>query len=244
MRDRMRVRLYTTTMRGAAVLDELLDIPCYNLVVDVVTANPSPIEPNYMPALSAECVFMGFQLVLVDDAQSLRNLPDPDLILCTNWRTKLSQDELRSARLGALVIHDSLLPKYRGFSPLVHAILNGDLVTGATMFVPTEEIDAGPVVGQVEVDIAGVSIRDAMARMTSAYQALVRKYVRLMLSGDAVAATPQVGTPTVAHRIDWENAPEVDPSWPDERIDRHCRAFSPPYPRAFMRAGSRKVYLA
>lgn len=241
----MRVRLYTTTRRGAAVLSELLLLripPPHDLVVDVVTVEPSPIEPDYMPELRA-VVARNFERSRLVGVGYVWALPDPDLILCSNWRTKLRADELNSARLGALVIHDSLLPKYRGFSPLVHAILNGDSVTGATMFVPTEEIDAGPVVGQVEINIAGESIGAATARMTDAYRALVRKYVPHVLSGGRVVATPQVGTPTIAPRIDWATAPEVDPTWPDERIDRHCRAFAPPYPRAFVRVGSRKVYL-
>jgi methionyl-tRNA formyltransferase len=92
-------------------------------------------------------------LLLPGSAQALSALlgayrPDVLLVFGFNWR--LPPDVLAVPKLGVLNVHPSALPKYRGPSPVLWAIRNGDPHLGLTVHRMTERIDAGPVLAQVE----------------------------------------------------------------------------------------------
>jgi methionyl-tRNA formyltransferase len=73
--------------------------------------------------------------------------PDVFLVFGFNWR--LPREVLDMPRLGTLNMHPSALPKYRGPSPVLWAIRNGDQFLGLTVHRMTARIDAGPVLAQV-----------------------------------------------------------------------------------------------
>ena len=70
---------------------------------------------------------------------------NPDLIICAAYRIIFPKEILDMPKFGCLNIHPSLLPKYRGASPIQAAILNGDTKTGVTIFKMDEQIDHGPI---------------------------------------------------------------------------------------------------
>jgi methionyl-tRNA formyltransferase len=74
--------------------------------------------------------------------------PDVLLVFGFNWR--LPADVLLVPKLGVLNVHPSALPRYRGPSPVLWAIRNGDPHLGITVHRMTERIDAGPVLAQVD----------------------------------------------------------------------------------------------
>jgi len=77
----------------------------------------------------------------------------PDLIIVAAYGKILPKEILDISRLGSLNIHPSLLPKYRGASPIQTAILNGDKETGVTIILMDEKIDHGPIVAQRQWEI-------------------------------------------------------------------------------------------
>ena len=78
----------------------------------------------------------------------------------------LPDDVLAAPRLGCLNVHPSLLPKYRGPSPVSAAILAGDEVTGATVMEVTDRVDAGPVVARRRLRIGpGETAGELTARL-------------------------------------------------------------------------------
>jgi hypothetical protein len=84
----------------------------------------------------------------------------PDFIFSFYYRAMLSEALLQRARRGALNMHGSLLPKYRGRAPVNWAILNGERETGATLHYMSARADAGDIVDQLAVPI----LADAAAR--------------------------------------------------------------------------------
>ena len=52
-----------------------------------------------------------------------------------------------------IVLHDSLLPKYRGFSPLVNSLINGDTLTGVTALFASSEYDKGEIIEQAQIGL-------------------------------------------------------------------------------------------
>jgi methionyl-tRNA formyltransferase len=77
----------------------------------------------------------------------------PDLIVVAAFGQILSRQVLATPRFGCLNIHPSLLPKYRGVSPIPAAILAGDELTGISIMLLDEGTDTGPILAQVQVPI-------------------------------------------------------------------------------------------
>lgn len=77
----------------------------------------------------------------------------PDLIISAAYGIIIPKEVLDAPKYGCLNIHPSLLPKYRGASPIQAAILNGDTKTGVSIFKMDEGIDAGPIIAAEEIDL-------------------------------------------------------------------------------------------
>lgn len=76
-----------------------------------------------------------------------------DLMIVIAYGQKISDDVLKIPSKGCINAHPSLLPKYRGASPVNYAILNGDKKTGITVFKIANKMDAGDIIKQVVIDI-------------------------------------------------------------------------------------------
>ena len=77
--------------------------------------------------------------------KELENL-QPDIIVVMGYGLLLPKFVLQLPRFGCINIHVSLLPRWRGAAPIEHAILNGDKITGLTIFKLVEKLDAGPII--------------------------------------------------------------------------------------------------
>jgi methionyl-tRNA formyltransferase len=90
-----------------------------------------------------------------DNAEFLRRLAEraPDLIVVVAYGLILPPSVLALPRLGAINLHASLLPRYRGAAPVNWAIINGETRTGVTIMQMDEGMDTGPILSQEEVPI-------------------------------------------------------------------------------------------
>ena len=88
-----------------------------------------------------------------EDALGALNEAQPDLLVVIAYGELLRRSVLDAAPYGALNVHPSLLPRYRGAAPIPAAILNGDARTGISIIRLTRRMDAGPIVRQDELDI-------------------------------------------------------------------------------------------
>ncbi|MDR5708420.1 MAG: methionyl-tRNA formyltransferase [Armatimonadota bacterium] len=139
---------------------------------------------------------------------------------------------------GFLNVHPSLLPRYRGASPIPYAVRNGDPETGVTVIRLTEELDAGPILAQQRVpvdprDTAG-TLEARLARVAAdllvqTLEALERGDIHPQPQ-DESAATYCGKLTKEDGRIRWED--------PAVSIERHIRAMDP-WPGAFTTRGER-----
>ncbi len=91
--------------------------------------------------------------VLDDDFISMAQAVEADVFVVVAYGKIMSEKLIHSAKYGALNIHASLLPKYRGASPLQSALLNGDTTSGVTIMQIVKELDAGDILLKKELDI-------------------------------------------------------------------------------------------
>ena len=84
-----------------------------------------------------------------------------DFFVVVSYGKIIPQEILDLPKLGTINIHPSLLPLYRGPSPIVSTILNGDKITGVTIIKIDEKMDHGPILAQAKISLSGnESIQD------------------------------------------------------------------------------------
>lgn len=160
----------------------------------------------------------------------------PDIIVVIAYGLILPQAILDVPRLGCINVHASLLPRWRGASPIQHAILHGDTHTGVTIMQMDAGMDTGAMLTQVtcpvEADDTAEHLHDRLAEMSAA--PLLATLDALAL-GMADAEQQNSALATYAPKIKKEDA-LIDWSQPAEVIDRKIRAYHP-WPIAYTHIG-------
>ncbi|WP_433609980.1 methionyl-tRNA formyltransferase [Prescottella agglutinans] len=168
-----------------------------------------------------------------EDFKAALKAAEPDIIVANNWRTWLPRDVFAAPRYGTLNIHDSLLPKYTGFSPLIWALINGETEVGLTAHLMDEELDAGDIVLQRATPVGPKdTVTDLFHRTVDMIGPITLDALALIESG-RTDWTPQDRTQaTFFHKRSDEDS-RIDWTWPADAIERLVRAQSDPYPNAF-----------
>ena len=96
-----------------------------------------------------------FQPVKMRDGTALAQIKalDPDILVVVAYGRILPDDILAVPKYGAINVHGSLLPKYRGAAPIQWAVLNGDKITGVTTMYLASEMDTGDIIYTAETEI-------------------------------------------------------------------------------------------
>jgi methionyl-tRNA formyltransferase len=151
------------------------------------------------------------------------NLAAEPLIFLVGWQF-LVKGDLENC----IVMHDSLLPKLRGFSPTVTALLRGDTAIGVTAFRPVRGFDAGPICGSRTVHVPlGASLREAFDLQTDAMVGLALELAQRAHFGDMnvpqedSGATYSLWRDAFDYFIDWR--------WDAADVVRKVRVLGFPY---------------
>lgn len=110
----------------------------------------SPVK-NYALENNIECI-QPKSLKNDEVYDKLKEL-NPDLIIVAAYGKIIPKNIIELPRLGIINVHSSLLPKYRGASPIHNALMNGDTKTGITIMMIDEGLDTGDMLEKIEIDI-------------------------------------------------------------------------------------------
>ncbi len=156
-----------------------------------------------------------------------------DVILSINYLFIVEHDIINHPSLYAINFHGSLLPRYRGRTPHVWAIINNEKETGITAHLITEGCDEGDIVYQeklaIEPAFTGAQI---LSLFNQSYPHIIRKVME-MIENNTIKPVPQDHS-----KATWfgKRTPEdgrINWSWQKERIYNWVRAQAKPYPGAF-----------
>ena len=155
----MRIVFMGTPDFAAASLKKLIDKK-----YDIAAVFTQPDKPrdrgmklSYSPVkeLALENNIPVYQPTKLRDgtATELIKSLDPDILVVVAYGRILPDDMLEVPKYGAINVHASLLPKYRGAAPIQWAVLNGDKITGVTTMYLASEMDTGDIIYTSETEI-------------------------------------------------------------------------------------------
>ena len=157
-----------------------------------------------------------------DDPGLLAALRDaaPDIIVANNWRTVLPPEVFDLPAHGTLNIHDSLLPAYAGFSPLIWALINGEREVGVTAHRMNAELDAGDILLQRAVPVGATdTVTDLFHRTVDLITPVVTESLDLIASGRARWIPQDRSRASFFHKRSLEDS-RIDWTWPAEDLER------------------------
>jgi methionyl-tRNA formyltransferase len=157
------IRLYTLGYKGFYALSKLNNNQ-RKFVSEVVIAKDKSVQKDYFNETKDFCQKNNILFF----ERGKEEISNAEYSIAIGWRWLINDNKK------LLVFHDSLLPKYRGFNPLVTALINGDLEIGLTALLASEEYDRGPIIGQKKIKIAyPIKIKEAIERISELYAQLL-----------------------------------------------------------------------
>jgi methionyl-tRNA formyltransferase len=157
----------------------------------------------------------------------------PDFLFSFYYRHMLAAPWLAVPSHGALNMHGSLLPKYRGRAPVHWAILNGESETGASLHYMLAKPDAGDLVDQQAVPILeNDTALDVSLKVADAAQVVLHRSLPLLVAGRATARPLDLGRGSYFGRRRPEDG-RIDWRQPARAVHDLVRAVAPPFPGAF-----------
>ena len=166
---------------------------------------------------------------------------DADLGVIAYYGKIIPKVILQLPKYGFLNAHPSLLPRWRGPSPVQAAILAGDRVTGVTIHIATEEPDTGPILAQKEILM---DIKDTCLSLTGklAYEgaSLLIQTIKKWLSGEITPRKQDESKATYTGGLIKKKDGEIDWSKPADYIEKMVRAYDP-WPGTFTKMKNGKI---
>jgi len=242
----VRVVVFGYSDIGVACLQELLGRGAN--VVAVATHREDPGETIWFGSVAELATAHRIPVHTPDDpnapsfVEEIRRLR-PDIIFSFYYRRLLSKAILAVPPLGAINLHGSLLPKYRGRAPLNWVLVHGETTTGVTLHYMDASTDHGDIIAQRVVPMAVEDTALTLSRkLTAAGRALLAEMYPLIAAGRAPrlpqdhSAATKFGRRTPADGlIHWSRS-----AW---QIYNLIRAVTRPFPGAFTFWGDRKIFL-
>jgi len=221
---------------GAASLETLLELGVD--VALVVTHEDAPGERIWFRSVAELARGAGVRAIAPLNA----NAPDqlaivaaaaPDFLFSFYFRHMMKKPLLEIAKRGALNLHGSLLPRFRGRAPVNWVLVEGERETGLTLHYMDEKPDHGDIVAQRAVAIAR---DDSALSLTHKLAGAARELLRDAIPQLAAGTAPRIGQDHTRSTYYGGRTPEdgaIDWSAPAERVRNLIRAVTDPWPGAF-----------
>ena len=235
----MRIIFIGTGEIGLPALHALTKMPEHH-VLAVVTQPDRPVGRQLKLAASPikEAAFKLhlkiYQPEKIGSATSVAQLKylKPDLIVVIAYGQILNKDILNMPKYGCLNIHASLLPKYRGASPIHAAIAANDRQSGVTIMWMDEGLDTGDILLQETITLRRHDTTESLhERLAKLSVTALSKAIPLVATGHAPRIKQDKAKATVTKKLHKEDG-HINWDRPQVEIDAHIRAMTP-WPSAY-----------
>jgi len=204
----------------------------------VVTHQDDPNENVWFGSVAKLCEDRDIPYITPGAKELMELVPQiqklaPEYLFSFYYRHMIPAELLACAKIGALNMHGSLLPKYRGRAPVNWAILHGETETGATLHVMEIKPDAGDIVGQSAISIGpNETAMEVFGKVSQAAEHVINQVLPELLRGH-IPRKPNLldqgsyfgGRRPADGQILWHQTAK--------QVHNLVRAVAPPYPGAF-----------
>ena len=203
--------------------------------------------PGAVKKLALERGLEVFQPATLNDEEALARLEAarPEVLVVAAYGLLLPPRAFAAAPYGAVNIHASLLPRWRGAAPIQRALLAGDRETGITIMQMDAGLDTGPILARHPLAITDDddtrTLHDKLAALGA--ESIVRALADIAAGRAKPEAQPETGA-SYARKIGTEDC-AIDWSWPCAAIERQVRALRPaPGARTALHGDTVKIWRA
>jgi methionyl-tRNA formyltransferase len=231
----MKIQLFVLGFKALECLKSLSK-ESYDKITHITIGHDKNIRYDYSDQIIQFCLKNG-----INYSERFDNkVTDANFLLAIGWRWLI--DKHPDQKL--IVFHDSLLPRYRGFNPLVTSLINGDREIGVTALFGTNEYDKGDIISQWKKQIEyPMKIQSAIEIVSRGYSKLFLDIFKKISEGKEFKGKPQderfatysVWRDKEDYYIDWNQS--------SERIKRVVDALSFPYLSARSRIECKEVLI-
>lgn len=242
----MRLFLFLGSRRGYAVLKKLIEAKAD--IGGILCLVEDPHEDQYHPKVTELAKQQAIPIFYSNDTKpaeykTVLQQIKPDIAFAIGWRYIINEEAYRVPPKGTLILHDSLLPKYRGFAPMNWAIINGEKETGVTLFYIADGVDCGPIIDQASTHIAlNDTAQTVDERIITLYEDIIVRNLPALASGQA-RSTPQDETQAT---YTCKRTPEDgEINWHSSALQIHnlVRGLTHPFPGAYTTLRGKKVFI-
>ena len=224
------ITLFIAGHKGLAVLKALID---YRHLIDmVIYESDTHVLNDY--SLDIVDVSKKHDIAIYDRNDNYD--VNSEWGIAVGWRYLIHDD------LKLIVLHDSLLSRYRGVSPLVSALINGDEEIGITALYGTQEYDSGDIIDNRKIKISyPITINTAILFISPLAAELALNIVCSISRGEDITGTSQ-DTNEITYSL-WRDDDDyyINWSWSAAKIRRFIDAVGYPYKGAAIRVGVRTI---
>lgn len=205
---------------------------------DSVSGRGGATRPSAVSSLAAQIGIPVRCPATLRDAEAVQGLRDlaADIVVVAAYGLILPADVLTAAPLGAVNVHASLLPRWRGAAPIQRAILGGDESAGVSIMLMEEGLDTGPYCLQASVEVGTATADELTATLAELGAKSLIEALPLIASGQAEWVVQEESAVTYAEKIRKPDV-AVDPGLTASDVVRRVRASSAAAPSRTSIAG-------
>lgn len=177
-----RFVFYLMNQKGLYVLSEFINKFDGNLIEYVVLSRDKNVEKDFYDELSNLCTSSNIKSYYIND-----NIPSFNgYKFAVGWRWIIEDTS------NLIVLHDSILPKYRGFAPLVNMLINGERELGVTALFASYDYDKGNIIKNEKIIVEyPLKIKTAIEKIVTLYSKLVNEIVNIIIQNKMITGRPQ-----------------------------------------------------
>ena len=176
--------LYLMGYKGLVCLQAIVDSNNSHLIALVIGSKDEAIQNDYYDEIAAYC--SNNNIPFKNRKEIIEINFDVAVAISWRWLIKFTDD------IPLIVFHDSLLPKYRGFAPLVNSLVNAESKIGVTALFASEEYDKGNIIMQKGMDVSyPIKIEMAIESVSKCYAELITTLFEMIETGNEIDSNPQ-----------------------------------------------------
>jgi len=244
MENKYKIIFIGTSRFAVPALEKLLErgeqIPLVITRPDQPAGRQKEISPSPVKQAALKRGLELSQPEKISDAGSALKIIAPDLIVVAAYGRIIPRSIIELPRFKTINIHPSLLPKYRGASPIQTAILKGDKTTGSTLMLMDGKTDHGPIIAQKEISLDQHDDYPALEKKLAELSAdLLADTLPFYFSGEIKPAVQDESRAVYAGILTREDG-KIDWRKSAREIERKIRAFRP-WPGTWTEFGGRRL---